>query len=76
MTKSAMPKEIESGKGVTEDGHTPVSMAGQLPHRGCDELVKDYDSDFPEPGANPEHSGRAIRLQNQLLTRAQMRQKR
>jgi hypothetical protein len=26
-------------------------------HRGQDPLVKQFDTDFPEPGGNPEHSG-------------------
>jgi hypothetical protein len=33
-----------------------TSMAGQLPHRDQDPLIKCFDSDFPEPGENPEHS--------------------
>ena len=45
-------------KGATEDGLiVPVSIAGQLPHRLQPEEVKDCDSDFPEPGSSPEHSG-------------------
>jgi hypothetical protein len=31
-------------------------MAAQLDHRSKDELIKDSDSDFPEPGFSPEHS--------------------
>ena len=38
-----------------EKGNT--SMAGQLPHRGEDPLLKSSDTDFPEPGENAEHSG-------------------
>jgi hypothetical protein len=34
-----------------------VSLTGQLPHRTADELIKQSDTDFPEPGGNPEHSG-------------------
>ena len=33
------------------------SMAGQLGHRDQDERLKDYDTDFPEPNAEAEHSG-------------------
>jgi hypothetical protein len=29
----------------------------QLGHRDQDPMLKDADSDFPEPGQNPEHSG-------------------
>ncbi len=32
-------------------------MAGQLGHRNRDDITNDSDSDFPEPGARPEHSG-------------------
>ncbi len=38
-----------------EQGNT--SLGGQLPHRTNDSLIKSADSDFPEPGSNPEHSG-------------------
>jgi hypothetical protein len=38
-----------------ENGNT--SLGGQLPHRTSDSLIKSADSDFPEPGSNPEHSG-------------------
>lgn len=34
-----------------------TSLEGQLPHRTENEIVKSNDSDFPEPGSNPEHSG-------------------
>ena len=33
------------------------SMAGQLGHRDQDEMLKDHDTDFPEPDAEAEHSG-------------------
>jgi len=33
------------------------SMQGQLPHRPNDKRISGNDSDFPEPGENPEHSG-------------------
>jgi hypothetical protein len=32
-------------------------LGGQLSHREADELIKDADSDFPEPGSSPEHTG-------------------
>ena len=34
-----------------------TSMRGQLPHRGENEMIHGNDSDYPEPGENPEHSG-------------------
>jgi hypothetical protein len=45
-------------KGATEDGAiVPVSYSGQLSHRSEIAEIKDCDSDFPEPGGSPEHSG-------------------
>ena len=40
-----------------KDQHGNTSMAGQLGHRDQDPLLKDADTDFPEPGENPEHTG-------------------
>jgi hypothetical protein len=34
------------------------SLSGQLGHRDQDEMLKDADTDFPEPDAEAEHSGR------------------
>jgi hypothetical protein len=31
-------------------------LSRQLPHRTDDEMIKDADTDFPEPGSSPEHS--------------------
>jgi hypothetical protein len=39
----------------SHDGN--LGLAGQLGHRDQDPLLKGYDTDFPEPGENPEHSG-------------------
>jgi len=32
-------------------------MQGQLGHRDQDPMLKDADTDFPEPGESPEHTG-------------------
>jgi hypothetical protein len=54
-------KDQDRDKGAVEQedpkqqGNT--SLNGQLGHRGTDPLIKDFDTDFPEPGENPEHSG-------------------
>jgi len=40
-----------------------TSLAGQLPHRGADPLTQGLDTDFPEPGENPEHSGQSADIQ-------------
>jgi hypothetical protein len=34
-----------------------ASLKDQLPHRPKDPIIDSRDSDFPEPGENPEHSG-------------------
>ncbi len=44
-------------KGATEENASTTSLRAQLPHRNQDPLIKSNDSDFPEPGENPEHSG-------------------
>ena len=36
---------------------TQASLEGQLPHRDQDPRIKGQDTDFPEPGENPEYSG-------------------
>ena len=40
-----------------KDQHGNTSMRGQLGHRDQDPMLKAADTDFPEPGENPEHSG-------------------
>lgn len=58
-------KDQDRFKGAVEqeepnqEGNT--SMQGQLGHRDQDEMIKDADSDFPEPGQSPEHSGEPVR---------------
>lgn len=53
-------------KGVVEDdsphlrgerSESQESMTGQLGHRNADELIDGNDSDYPEAGSTPEHSG-------------------
>lgn len=58
MVPRGKGRDPDEHKGANEERGKPlVSYGGQLPHRGTLPLVKDYDSDFPEPGASPEHSG-------------------
>lgn len=48
----------DAGKGASDNEEKQQgSYQDQLPHRGADPLVKEYDTDFPEPGSSPEHSG-------------------
>jgi hypothetical protein len=55
------PTDQDAGKGATEteDPKHPrnIGMQEQLGHRDQDPLIKDADSDFPELGENPEHTG-------------------
>jgi hypothetical protein len=54
-----------AGKGAVEDeggqDEAGPSLSGQLGHRDQEELLKDNDTDFPEPDAEAEHSGTAAR---------------
>jgi hypothetical protein len=59
MTKISLT-DPDAGKGAIEtDEHAHdgnIGLQKQLGHRDQDPLIKDADSDFPEPGGNPEHS--------------------
>ncbi len=69
MTQSGTPSaqpDADENKGVVEDSsprqpgkpqQSQESMAGQLGHRNADDMINGNDTDFPEPGASPEHSG-------------------
>jgi hypothetical protein len=54
-------KDQDRAKGAVEQDENNqggnTSMNGQLGHRDQDPMIKDADSDFPEPGQSPEHSG-------------------
>lgn len=60
MTKIST-NDPDANKGAVEidehhhDGN--IGLEEQLGHRDQNPLIKDADSDFPEPGSNPEHSG-------------------
>ncbi len=58
-------RDQDAGKGATEveDQKEPgnVGMQEQIGHRDQDPMLKDADSDFPEPGQSPEHSGEPVR---------------
>jgi len=69
MTKSAKnqsPPDGDEGKGAVESDRRPSrsdtsqnqSMAGQLGHRDQDSWMKENDTDYPEPDAEAEHSGK------------------
>ena len=55
-------KDNDLRKGAFEEDDNPrqkpqARFKGQLSHRESDPLIKASDSDFPEPGPSPEHSG-------------------
>jgi hypothetical protein len=59
MTYSTNDQDTAKGATETADRKIPgnVGHQEQLGHRDQDPMLKDADSDFPEPGQNPEHSG-------------------
>ena len=54
-------RDEDAGKGAVEQDRREqkgnVSQTGQNAHGDQDPLLKDQDSDFPEPGQNEEHTG-------------------
>lgn len=64
MNPTGPEHDADAQKGAIEDnpadalrpGEAHNRLANQLPHRDADEEIKENDSDFPEPGSNPEHS--------------------
>jgi hypothetical protein len=59
MPQQTLDQDTMKGATEAEDHHIPgnIGMQQQLGHRDQDPMLKDADSDFPEPGQNPEHSG-------------------
>lgn len=59
MPQNEPDQDLTKGAIETEDQHEEGnnSLKGQLGHRDQDPMLKDADSDFPEPGQSPEHSG-------------------
>ncbi|MGA9800176.1 MAG: hypothetical protein WBQ68_14285 [Terriglobales bacterium] len=58
---AALADDQDRGKGAVEQDRPEepsgnTSMQGQLGHRDQNPLLKSADTDFPEPGENPEHS--------------------
>ncbi|MBV8053502.1 MAG: hypothetical protein JOZ80_20105 [Acidobacteriaceae bacterium] len=59
-SKRKLKRDQDCSKGAVESDqkeHGGTSLSGQLGHRDQDPLLKSSDTDFPEPGGNPEHSG-------------------
>jgi hypothetical protein len=59
MTENKVDQDTAKGATETEDHKTPgnIGLQQQLGHRDQDPMIKDADTDFPEPGESPEHSG-------------------
>jgi hypothetical protein len=59
MPHSTRDQDTAKGATETENHKDPrnLGIEEQLGHRDQDSMLKDADSDFPEPGQNPEHSG-------------------
>jgi hypothetical protein len=56
-----MTDDPDKSKGAVEQDNpsepTNTSLTGQLGHRNKPPMLDTQDTDFPEPGQNPEHSG-------------------
>jgi hypothetical protein len=66
MPKQEHPDGDKQKGAVEEEISQPSSndrpnLQGQIGHRDQDEMLKDADTDFPEPGSSPEHSGESAR---------------
>lgn len=59
MTEKQVDQDTAKGATETEDHKVPgnIGLQQQLGHRDQDPMIKGADTDFPEPGENPEHSG-------------------
>ena len=53
------PDRSKSATEVQQDHDGNAGLENQISHRDQNELLKDADSDFPEPGGSPEHTGKA-----------------
>jgi hypothetical protein len=53
--------DADLNKGAVEQDRpsqeSNTSLHGQLPHREENPTIKAQDTDYPEPGESPEHSG-------------------
>jgi len=59
MIHNKLDQDTTKGATETENHQIPgnIGLQEQLGHRDQDPMLKDADTDFPEPGENPEHSG-------------------
>ncbi len=67
LMSPAADDEYKSKGAVEQDRpeqRTNTSLAGQIGHRKKGPILDTNDTDFPEPGQNPEHSGEIMNQQN------------
>ncbi|MCU1284593.1 MAG: hypothetical protein JWO13_943 [Acidobacteriales bacterium] len=61
MESTKSNRDNDQHKGAVEDDapnqEHNTSLSGQLPHRHKTQDIEGNDSDYPEPGENPEHTG-------------------
>lgn len=59
MSHTTLDQDLAKGAKETEDHKEAgnIGLQEQLGHRDQDPMLKDADTDFPEPGLNPEHTG-------------------
>jgi hypothetical protein len=71
MTHATRDQDQSKGATETEIHDVPgnAGLQGQIGHRDQDPLLKDADTDFPEPGESPEHSGEPEETGKQALKR-------
>ena len=63
MAENRPDQDTAKGATETEDHKIAgnIGLQQQLGHRDQDPMLKGSDTDFPEPGENPEHTGEAKR---------------
>jgi hypothetical protein len=63
MMHSTRDQDAMKGAKETDDrqSESNVGFQEQLGHRDQDPMLKGADTDFPEPGENPEHTGEPVR---------------
>lgn len=56
-------EDMQKGAIETEDHRDSgnIGLQQQIGHRDQDPMLKEADTDFPEPGENPEHSGEPMK---------------
>jgi len=66
MNRKIAENDPDRAKGATETEehhhNGNLGLSEQLGHRDQDPILKDADTDFPEPGDSPEHSGEDRKL--------------